>query len=366
MTVALPAPAFRADWRRAKCRAFDLPTNSSSRRLLRFALWGRAVEVYAGANLSIYSGQKCNAACPFCVEELRPAARGRELDGQRTLEVDDHRYLARLEESLESLRPLAPTIAITGGEPSKDPRLPGILQLVRRYAAPKRTLTTNGSGLLDRRAGRRVIDWIAEARLDHLNLSIAVPDLGRNARLMKLPQHLDSLELREVVRLARAAGIRVRLSCVLLRLGVKTLEGMVEYLRFAEALGIDNVIFRQLMMTDPAAHLPGPVVRFSDAQRVALEPLLEEITADPRFAFERQVMGYYYYVEVWRCRGIDVVFEEADLAQLETRKRLDAGTVHELVFHPDGNLASTWQPWDGVLGPPAPPLLRAEDPPRHG
>jgi hypothetical protein len=29
------------------------------------------------------------------------------------------------------------------------------------------------------------------------------------------------------------------------------------------------------------------------------------------------------------------------------------GIVHELIFHPDARLASTWQPWDGVLGPSA-------------
>jgi hypothetical protein len=35
-------------------------------------------------------------------------------------------------------------------------------------------------------------------------------------------------------------------------------------------------------------------------------------------------------------------------------KRAEPGLVHELVFHPDGKLASTWQPWDGVLLEPVP------------
>ena len=76
------------------------------------------------------------------------------------------------------------------------------------------------------------------------------------------------------------------------------------------------------------------------------------MSADLRFTFVRQVVGYYYYVEVWRFAGVDVVFEEADLARLEETKQASPGLVHELVFHPDGRLASTWQPWDGVLGPP--------------
>jgi cyclic pyranopterin phosphate synthase len=65
-------------------------------------------------------------------------------------------------------------------------------------------------------------------------------------------------------------------------------------------------------------------------------------------------MGYYYYVEVWRYGDMDVVLEGADLAQLEVARRRAGGVVHELIFHPDARLASTWQSWDGVLGPPDP------------
>jgi len=97
-------------WRRQKSAAFDLPVNSTARRLVEFELWGRPVSVYANANLSIYSAQPCNAACPFCVEELRPASRGVELLDQKKREPDDGRYFARLEQVLEALRPLRPTV----------------------------------------------------------------------------------------------------------------------------------------------------------------------------------------------------------------------------------------------------------------
>jgi len=41
----------------------------------------------------------------------------------------------------------------------------------------------------------------------------------------------------------------------------------------------------------------------------------EQITADPRFTFIKRVIGYYYYVEIWKYRGIDVVLEEAELGR---------------------------------------------------
>lgn len=118
------------------------------------------------------------------------------------------------------------------------------------------------------------------------------------------------------------------------------------YLAFAESEGVDNVIFRQLMGTDPATHA-GPVVAWSDHHRVPIAPILAAL---PR-SMERKerIAGYYYDVWVWRWRGIDVVFGAADLAELERRK--GDGVVHELIFHPDGSLCSTWQPWDGRLGP---------------
>jgi len=357
MTAVLPdeiesvGATFNEQWRRRKSAAFDLLNNSSARRTVPMDLWGRNVNVYANANLSIYSAQKCNAACPFCVEELRPVSRGRNLADQRSVELDDGRYLKNLQEVLRELRPLRPTLSITGGEPSKDPLLPRILNVVCRVAAPRRTLTTNASGLMDLRDGRRVIDSICGSGLTHLNISVAHPDSKRNARLMRLNEGLQPEDLARVAKLARSAGIRVRLSCVLLRQSVAVLQDMLAYLHFAQSIGVDNVIFRQLMKSDPQTHVVNSVVQYSDAQRVVLEPLLDQLSRDRRFDFRRQVMGYYYYVEVWRYQNMDVVFEEADLGQLEKVKRRDPATIHELVFHPNAMLASTWQPWDGVLGP---------------
>jgi molybdenum cofactor biosynthesis enzyme MoaA len=262
------------------------------------------------------------------------------------------RYFKSLNRVLAALDPLAPTVSITGGEPSKDPRLPRLLETIACYRPRKWTLTTNGSGLIDTRKGLSIIDWIALARLDHLNISMAHPNPQRNARLMQLSEALSIAQLADVVQVAASAGVRTRLSCVLLKSSVTTLDDVIAYLSFARSVGVDNVIFRQLMKTDPATHAVNHVVRYSNDQRVRMEPLLDAVSSHARFRFVQQVMGYYYYVEVWKYEDLDVVFEEADLAQLESVKRCDPDTIHELVFHPNATLGSTWQPWDGVLGPP--------------
>lgn len=338
---------FHEPWRRAKSAAFDLATNSTARHTLDVDFWGQRRAVYANANLSIYSAEPCNARCTFCVEELRPASRGRELQRQKTTEQDDDRYFEALDATLKATAPLAPSVSITGGEASRDPRLPRILKLLASHGARKRVLTTNGSGLRD----ASILDAVCEAGLDHLNISIAHPDEALNARFMRFSDSPTRPELLRIVAAARAAGIRVRLSCVLLKEGIANGDDLRAYVAFAASVGVDNVIFRQLMKTDPATHARNHVVRYSDHNRVPLEPLLDALHDAADFIPVRQIMGYYYYVEVWRHGDVDVVFEEADLARLEAVKRADPTTVHELVFHPNGRLATTWQPWDGVLGP---------------
>ncbi len=345
-------PPFDGALRREKFRAFDLAKNSTGRATMEVDFWGRPRPVYKNANLSVYSGQRCNARCAFCVEELRPASRGRNLAAQRATLDDDELYFARLEEALRVTHDLGPSVSVTGGEPSQDPRLPRILRTLKARGARKRTLTTNGSGLLQEREGCRVLDWLLDTGIQHLNISRAHPKDAENARLMGFSEAPTAKELALVSDEARRRGSRVRLSCVLVRGAIDDLAGMVRYLDYAAALGVDNVVFRRLMGVDRATTAPSSVVTFSDRKRVALDPLLEALSADARFTFQRQIVGYYYYVEVFRYGAIDVVLEEADLAQLEASKRASPGLVHELVFHPNGHLASTWQPWDDVLGPP--------------
>ena len=106
---------------------------------------------------------------------------------------------------------------------------------------------------------------------------------------------------------------------------------------------------------------PNYVTRYSDGWRAPMAPILEAIrpseptaTGHPRFTFVRQVLGYYYAVEVYRYDGprgpMNVCIEGADLADIERdRRRRDDPVIHELVFHPDASLCSTWQPWDGRI-----------------
>ena len=343
--------SFNEDWRSKKSAAFELKENSTSKETTLIDFWNQKRSVYTNANLSIYSAQECNARCPFCVEELRPSSRGVELHEQKRIEENDEVYFSKMKQVLLALKSLDPSTSLTGGEISKDRRLPRILRTLQDFGSRKRSLTTNGSGLLDLQEGRRVIDWIADTKVRHLNISLAHFDLQKSQSLMRYKLGPSIEDLKEIVKVAKAGGVRVRLSCILLSDEIDTIANIKKYLNFASEVGVDNVIFRQLMKTDPSSHLLNFVVRYSDQKRVLLEPILNGLHSDSEFTLSRQIMGYYYYVEVWRYRNIDVVFEEADLAQLELSKKENSNIIHELVFHPNAMLSSTWQSWDGILGP---------------
>ncbi|MBN2153307.1 MAG: radical SAM protein [Candidatus Lokiarchaeota archaeon] len=328
---------------------FTIPWNAP-------ALHGRMYQVYGNANCSIYSAATCNGNCSFCVEKLRPASRGSSLiDVKRC--IDDQAYFIALGKALRLVRPLDPSISITGGEPSIDPRLPRIISLVQKYGFRKRTITTNGSGLLE----NGLVPKLVAGGFEHLNISRAHADEARNQAIMQVDAPLANLDLRHVIELTRDTGLRPRLSCVLLRGDVDCVDAITTYLDWAASMGVDNVVFRQLMAFDPARCAEDPVIAFSESHRIMLDPILREIYRDPAdhhhaFTFTKQVVGYYYYIEVYkyiptRGRTIDVVFENADLRFIDCDRSLprQVPLVHELIFHPSGTLNSSWLPGEGIV-----------------
>ena len=396
----------------ASRRPFDPWRDSTAGRFVDLDLWGVARHMYANANLSIYSGQPCTGGCGFCVEKLRPAARGVELDEQKRSRPTMRRYFSALDEVLDALRPVDPSVSLTGGEPSLDPRLPRLLRTLQEAGMRKRTMTTNGSGLLEVREGRAVVDWVTATGVRHLNLSRAHPADADNARLMQLDEAPDRAALAEIVARTARAGTRPRLSCVLLRDGVADLDGVLGYLSFAESLGVDNVVFRQLMTTgereegrgesapthpcapnrrtlplppvlqpcqrEPSALTPGlrpggKVAPPSLAGRVALpSPLSPLPSLGGRWSSTPTPSGWRWG-RCWRSSGGGgTSASRSGCGGTTTRSRSGGGAastwcsrrrawtwlaesrqrwpelVFELVFHPNAVLCSTWQPWDGA------------------
>ncbi len=325
--------------------------NAEKYKTKPFIFNGKKKSVYENANLSIFVNESCNANCKFCVDQLRFEGKGKTFVKGRI--ADDEEYFARLEEVLETLRPLNTSISITGGEPTKSKRLPRILQLVAKYNFRKRVITTNGSGLLDKMDGKRVIDHIVENGFHHLNISKTHFIEGINAEVMQYDNsYFTNEQMAEVVKIALAGKVRPRLSCLLLKSGIHDIDGMMQYLDFFGSMGVDNIIFRETMDYDVTAMLNVPKMRFLEENKVPLDDVWSKIDMMPQvFKPIVQVLGYYYYCEVYKFKGIDMVTESANLAAIDHQKAKVPGMVFEMVLHPNGNLNGSWIEDDDVLLP---------------
>ena len=322
--------------------------NLEDYKFLDFDFQGLKRKVYSNVNLSIYTDDYCNANCSFCVAQLRFENRGQLYKKGRI--QSDQEYFNRLSQVLEYLRPLNPSISITGGEPTKSRRLIPILELIEKFGYRKRTLTTNGSGLFDEVNGKTVLQHIADNHFQHLNISKTHYSEEINKEIMKYEVGYTSNEdIRKIALFCKTHNLRPRLSCLLLKEGIHDLQGIISYLNFYKDLGIDNVIFRETMDYSEEDMINQEKMRYLKENKVRLNDIWKEIDNDSRFTPIRQLLGYYYYVEVYKYQNIDMVSESANLVKLYEEKSKSPETVFEMVFHPNGNLNRGWVDNEDIL-----------------
>lgn len=313
-----------------------------------FNFEGKQRRVYSNVNLSIFTDDYCNANCKFCVAQLRFENKGQMYKKNRI--VSDEEYFRRLDEVLATLRPLNPSVSITGGEPTKSHRLVGILELIEKYGYRKRTLTTNGSGLFDIMEGKPVIQHITDNHFQHLNISKAHYDEDINRQIMQYETgYCSNEDIAKIATFSKAHNLRPRLSCLLLKEGISSKDDILKYLDFYQKLGIDNIIFRETMDYDEDAMCNHEKMQYLKDNKVKLNDIWKTIDGDPRFTPVRQLLGYYYYVEVYKYQNIDMVSESANLVKLYEQKQIADDVVFEMIFHPSGNLNGSWVDSEDIL-----------------
>jgi pyruvate-formate lyase-activating enzyme len=176
----------------------------------------------------------CQAACAFCFSEASVSAD--QAQGPLALATVS-RWLDRAAE-----RGAERAVITGGGEPTLL-RWPDLLALVRacRDRFAKVVLITNGVVLA--RAPERVAE-LRDAGLTVLAISRHHHDEAVNAGLMKIANATPT-----VVAAARRAGLRTRLVCVLQRGGIDGALAIDAYVRWASALGADEICFKELYVS---------------------------------------------------------------------------------------------------------------------
>lgn len=189
-------------------------------------------------NFTIVVDSRCNSKCDFCIFH----------DSEKIIRVCDETYLRNLEHIFYELRNLPIEVTITGGEPTLFPeRLVRILNLTKKYGLKHRTFSTNGIGLLNLYHGKLILQYMKECgAVRNINLSRMAIDQKENDSIF----HSNTLTLDEIKTIAQFCHINdmdVRLSCNLMKSYIHTPEQILDYIRMAEEVNIENIIFRELV-----------------------------------------------------------------------------------------------------------------------
>lgn len=153
---------------------------------------GKRRRVYSNVNLSIFTDDYCNANCKFCVAQLRFENKGKMYKKSKI--ASDDEYLSRLDDILNRLRPLNPSISITGGEPTKSRRLVPILRLIEKYGYRK--------GFVDREMFEYKFDYISNALEDYTDISVSAyycdsnnkRNANRKPNIGMIKEYMDFIE----------------------------------------------------------------------------------------------------------------------------------------------------------------------------
>lgn len=306
-------------------------------------------KVYKNLNFSIFVDDYCNADCKFCVAQLR--YQHKKMMYEKSHIEDKDKYLERLEDVLKIVRPLNPSVSITGGEPSISPLLIDILKLVDKYDFRKRTITTNGSGLLLTRDNDTVLNHLINLGWNYVNISRTHYLDDMNTKIMQYnsnEEYCNMDMMKEILSVTNKSALHHRISCLLLKEGIGSVDEIKRYLDAYGKIGADNFIFREIMEYDKNS-INTLKMKYCNDNKVFLNDIWEAIKKHPEFEPYLNLLGYYYYVEIYHYKGMTVASEAANLNQQYAEKERHPEVVYEMIFHNNGNLCGSWIEEEEVL-----------------
>lgn len=307
-------------------------------------------KLYKNFNFNIFVNKYCNANCKFCIAQMRYQNAHAVYEQHGITDID--KYLSRLNEVLSFIRKYDPSISITGGEPTIFPHLTEILKLVDHYKFRKRTITTNGSGLLSIQDGDTILNNLIKYNWDHLNISRASYDDTLNQHIMCFnedEQYCTIEMIKDILSIANASPkLKHRISCLLLKESVNSVEEIKKYIDFYQKLGANNFIFRELMDYDETA-INKDKIEYCLANKIRLNDIWADFKKYPEFVPYLNILGYYYYVEIYKYRNMTIASESANLVQQKCEKEKNSNVIYEVVFHDNGNLNASWVDTQEIL-----------------
>lgn len=243
---------------------------------------------------------RCNAACPFCIEKNSHIIENAE---QFITNVN------RLLNEMDAQGHLT-TVSITGGEPSLCDHTGAVIALVKEHNCFL-NINTNFSHFI---IGYHQPDW--------LNISCHTLGPDNYCRLVELRKERIAI-YRHI-----NPGTKIRIQCVLHKQGMQSISEILSFITHYKDC-VDDFSFRRLISLDETTD----------------DDLLQQFK---HYLFDNadlveQVLKDYYVYETWQLNGALITLSHSNMGLLRDMEESEPDNIlREIIVHPDGLISGSW------------------------
>ncbi len=297
-------------------------------------------------SLTPYIYNECSANCRFCSEKL---VRNGKVVHIRSVCED---YAEKLDIVLNRLLETPLFISLSGMETSESPELlKCILDCVDKYEQKGghvvgKVMYSNMSGFAKNMNG--LLDILRKRGITRIECSRHHYDEDINqdiVRFKKYQGNVEPIQHNEVLKTVIdhvKQEIPIRLVCVLQNRGIHSVEEISHYIEFAQSMGINDVVFRELALFGNSVE-KGVTQQYIDENRIETMNLLELIPSE-YYALTHITKGYYYFSFSYMYKqNIRVAFEMSDYEKMiEHHSKTSKEKISKLIYYPNGMLCKDW------------------------
>lgn len=289
---------------------------------------GCLYHVHPNVNLYIDVTPVCNADCEFCIAKTTYSRN----------KISNNEYMKRLDHVLSDLKNLAPSIQVVGGEPTVDPKIYEIIDLVDKHQMKRPVLNTNGFGL-----NERLVRRLNESTFEHINISRHHYHDNLNQEIMRSVRLLGNEELAITTKQLQK---NIRVQCNLIGGYIDTYGEIMQFIAYAyHRLGVKNIAFAQLTPLPENDIYTQSIIDYVSKRQVDIDAILDGIGNDSRFIFRKYRGGVACYYEIWEYTAyeipVTIIIKYSDNQWLVEADR-SPQYIPDLVFHTDGTLCGSW------------------------
>lgn len=274
----------------------------------------------------------CNAKCPYCVSKMTGKNLGMKLPEVNWRNFDKACLLAKTN--------FVSTVLFTGkGEPTLFPdQITEFLQHMKQYEFPIIEMQSNGLtfGREWKKYEKYLKEWY-ENGLSTISLSIAHYKKEKNKEIFTPDS--EYIDLAEVISNLHKIGFSIRLSCILVKDFVDTLDEFKGLVDFCKENNVEQLTVRPVRK--PESSEDKAVYNWTRDN----EPTKDSITKIDDFIRKNghKLMTFSYGAEVYDLFGQNVAISDCLTIKPETDE------IRQLIFFPDGHLRYDWQYKGAIL-----------------